>query len=261
VDGKPIAYARLNWDDELNGPRRYFSGGNILPEWRRKGIGTAMLAHNEARLREIAAGHPAELAKVVDMAMADNQKGAMALAEKHGFKQERYFFLMLRPLDAPIPEAVIPEGLELRPATDAQMRQIWEAENEAFRDHWGHVEGTEEIYQRWVSDPMQDPTLWKVAWDGDEVAGMVLNTLFKEENEKLGVKWGYTDPICVRRPWRRRGLARALILESLQMWKDMGFEHAALGVDTQNPSGALKLYEDAGYQVDERWIVYRKPME
>ena len=103
--------------------------------------------------------------------------------------------------------------------------------------------------------------MWQVAWEGDQIAGMILNHVLKEDNAKLGVNWGWTDPISVRRPWRRRGLARNLILESLKVLKAQGFSQAALGVDTQNPSGALTLYETSGYRVEERWIVYEKPME
>lgn len=112
-----------------------------------------------------------------------------------------------------------------------------------------------------MTSPHRDPSLWKVAWDGDKIAGMMVNIVNQKKNEKLGVNWGWTDPICVRRPWRRRGLARALILESLKELKAMGLRYAASDVDTQNPLGALKLYEDSGYVVEQRWIDYRKAME
>lgn len=261
IDGQPIAYCSLSLDDEMDGPRVYNSFGFVHPDWRRKGLGTALLAYNEAHLREIAKRHKEERQKVLRVWSADTQKGANTLYEKAGYQPLRYFYLMLRPLDEAIPDAGLPKGLEVRPIAREQFRQIWEAMNEAFRDHWGHTEGTEQDYKRWATHPRRDPGLWKVAWDGDEVAGMVLNEINKEENAKLGVNWGWTDPICVRRPWRRRGLARALILESLATFKALGFSEAALGVDTNNPNGALRLYESCGFQADENWTVYEKALE
>ena len=82
-----------------------------------------------------------------------------------------------------------------------------------------------------------------------------------DENSRHNRLRGYTEDVCVRRPWRRRGLARALLARSLQVLRERGMTEAALGVDTENPSGALRLYESLGYRPVQRWTVYRKPME
>lgn len=87
---------------------------------------------------------------------------------------------------------------------------------------------------------------------------MVLNFLDEAENEEYQRKRGYTEGISVRRPWRRRGLARALLTRSLKMFQDMGMTEAALGVDTQNLSGALRLYESVGFQPVKKLTIYRK---
>ena len=168
---------------------------------------------------------------------------------------------MTRPVSAPIPDAPLPDELEVRPFEESHNRPIWEALDEAFRDHWGYVQGTEEDYQRFLNSPTRKTDLWKVAWDGDQVAGMFLNNNFEHENVEFNRKRGWTDPICVRRPWRRRGLAKALIAESIQMFRDMNFDDTALGVDTNNPNSALKLYESMGYQLDKTWLAYRKSLK
>jgi len=90
---------------------------------------------------------------------------------------------------------------------------------------------------------------------------MILNVVNADENKKLGLRWGWPDQICVRRGWRKRGLATALILESLNMLKDRGFEQAVLHVDTQNANGALGLYESNGFKIEEQTNDYRKVME
>jgi mycothiol synthase len=106
-----------------------------------------------------------------------------------------------------------------------------------------------------------DPSLWLIAWDGDEIAGGVINSIYKDQNEALGLQRGWLDNVFTRRPWRRRGLARALIGRSLLLLRERGMTSAALGVDADNPQGALGLYEQAGFAVHDRFTAWRKPME
>jgi ribosomal protein S18 acetylase RimI-like enzyme len=132
---------------------------------------------------------------------------------------------------------------------------------EARRDHWGYVMPAEQDYERWTQGRLFAPKLWKVAWEGEQVAGMVLNRLDREQNRKYQRRRGYTQDIFVRRPWRRRGLARALLVQSIGMFGEMGMAETALGVDTQNPSGALGLYEGMGYAEVKRHTFFNKGME
>jgi ribosomal protein S18 acetylase RimI-like enzyme len=149
----------------------------------------------------------------------------------------------------------------VRVVQPGQVRAVWEAMQEARQDHWGHVPPTEQDYERWLTGRLFVPHLWRVAWDGDQVAGMVLNRLDQAQNEQYGRRRGYTQDIFVRRPWRRRGLARSLLVQSIEMFREMGMEETALGVDTQNPSGALTLYESVGYRPARCHTFFNKPME
>ena len=158
---------------------------------------------------------------------------------------------MQRPIDLPLGEHPLPAGLEIRPVDPSQYRAIWDADQEAFRDHWGYTEPTEEMYEAWQKDRLFQPQFWKVAWEGDQVCGMVHNFYDPVENETYNRKRGYTEEISVRRPWRGKGVAKALIAESIRMFREMGMDHTSLGVDSQNYSGALKLYLSIGYAVDE----------
>jgi ribosomal protein S18 acetylase RimI-like enzyme len=167
---------------------------------------------------------------------------------------------MVRPLSEPIQEKSLPPGLEVRPVALEQYRAVWDANQEAFQDHWGYSPAKEEDYQRWLNESIFQPDLWQVAWDGGQVVGMVLNFVVEPENEEYGRKRGNTEFICVRRPWRKLGVASALITRSMKMFKEMGMTEAALGVDTQNLSGALRLYESLGFRQVKRHSTYRKPM-
>jgi ribosomal protein S18 acetylase RimI-like enzyme len=99
-----------------------------------------------------------------------------------------------------------------------------------------------------------------VAWDGDQIAGQIRGYINTDENERFGLKRGWVENISVRRPWRRRGLARALISATIEGLRERGMTEAALGVDTQNVTGALHLYESVGFRPVSKSTTYRKAM-
>jgi mycothiol synthase len=260
VNGETVAFSRVWWTQEDDGCRLYKALGFVHPDWRRKGLGAAMLCYNEDRLRAMAGAHPAGEKRFRTWA-TDREYGALALFACFGYEPVRHYIEMVRPIDAPLPAAPMPPSLDVRPVEPGHIRAIWEAKEEALRDHWGYAPATEQDYERWTRSRLFAPHLWKVAWDGDQVAGMVLNRLDEAQNEKYDRKRGYAYGIFVRRPWRRRGLARSLLVQSIEMFGTMGMEETGLGVDTQNPSGALHLYESVGYRMTKRHTFFDKMLE
>ena len=117
------------------------------------------------------------------------------------------------------------------------------------------------LLESWIDQPTFDPTLWVVAYDGDEVAGGVINAIHPFENEALGINRGWLHSVFTRRAWRRRGLARALIARSLVLLKERGLDEGVLGVDADNPTGALGLYEKIGFVTFERSTAWRRPFD
>lgn len=259
VNDATIAFSRVWWVEE-DAARLYISLGFVHPAWRRKGLGAAMLRYDEDHLRAIARAH-ATRKKIFRVWATDQEYGALALFAQTGYTPVRHYILMSRAIAAPLPDAPMPEDLQVRPAQPDHIRAIWDAQQEVRRDHWGYRPATEQDFQRWTTSRLFAPELWKVAWDGDQIAGMVLNRIDREQNAQYNRQRGYTQDIFVRRAWRRRGLARALLTQSIQMFKQMGMEETALGVDTQNPHGALNLYESVGYREYKRHTFFNKPME
>jgi mycothiol synthase len=257
VDGRVVGYGESN-RQVRDGVAIYWTFGAVLPEFRRRGIGGSILHANEARGREIAAGHEDAGGRAFGSWVNEREGGANELARSQGYEPIRYGFTMIRPSLDDLPTAELPDGLEIRPVEPDQHRVIFEADNEAFRDHWGHREATDDDFATTFASPDLDTSLWRVAWDGGEVAGCVMSWIWKAENETLGVRRGWLEHISVRRPWRKRGLATALIVSALDGLRDRGMTDAMLGVDAENVTGALGLYEKLGFRVKDRSTNYRK---
>jgi mycothiol synthase len=232
--------------------------GWVRPEWRRRGLGRALLHWTELRAAEVARVDGRPPTRALSAWPDQTQVGATALYESEGYEIVRYGFMMVRDLAEPIPDLALPTGLEIRPVVERDHRRIWDADTEAFRDHWDAAERVDADFEAWYATPGIDTGLWRVAWDRDEVAGSVMTFVWQVENETLGLSRGWLEHISVRRPWRRRGLASALIAEALLALRAAGLREAALGVDAENTSGALRVYEALGFRRVRTDVSYRK---
>jgi mycothiol synthase len=253
-----VAYSRVWWDDEVDG-RVYKLVGFVDPEHGGRGIGRTLLGWSEARLREIAVDHDVST-RLVQAFVGDANEAATALIRDAGYEPVTYMAEMVRATVDDLPDRPLPEGLEIRPVREEDIRTIWDADMEAFKDHWGYVEPTETEYERFRAYPYLDPSLWKIAWDDEGVAGQVKSFIDTAQNEAHGRKRGWTEQISTARRWRRRGVAKALIVESIRELAARGMTEVALGVHTENPTGAYQLYQSLGYELSRTWTTYRKPL-
>ena len=152
------------------------------------------------------------------------------------------------------PAVTFPDSIELRPfVKDEHAIAVWQADNEVFRDHWGSHDSTfEDWAHRKFGNPNFDPTLWMIAWDGDQIAG------FSQNRFRKGIGWIGT--IGVRRPWRKKGLGLALLQHSFGEFYKRGTTTIGLGVDASNPTGATRLYQRAGMYVASEFATYEKEL-
>jgi mycothiol synthase len=262
VDGALIGYGKVNWEREANGTWIYQHVGWVLPVWQRRDIGGAMLGWQEKRLREIATGHTAPGERCFESwaSEAPDQAARKMLLVTHGYTPQRFEADMLRDLEN-IPDATLPDGIEVRPVLTEHLRAIFEAENEAQGASGAHADTLDAEFEKFANDPLNELSLWRVAWDGDQVVGMVRNHIDHDENREFKRKRGWTEHISVRQAWRRMGIARALLCRSLHILREHGMTEAALGVNTQNPHQAFRLYEDVGFRRIALFAFYRKPVE
>jgi len=255
VDGTLIGYAGMERREEDSGDFLHLIDLYLVVAWRRCGLELAMQRHMESCIRSGAtSSEPDDVHHWFVSKVPETYQTLVETLRFLGYAPVRSFFEMQRPLlDDSLPEAVLPTGLTLRSPLPEHYRAIWEAGEECFRDQQDHVAPSEESYRAWVATPSLDPSLWLVAWDGDQIAGAAINVIYESA-------WGETDDLFVRRPWRKQGLGSALLVGSLHLFKARGLTTAGLGVDAENVSGALGLYERLGFRPYQRLTSYRKPM-
>lgn len=173
----------------------------------------------------------------------DVVRGAVEAA---GYRTVRHSYTMRIELDeAPAP-ASWPDGVEVRSmAGDDDVRRAYDTYVESFADAWDFNAEPYEEFRRWqVEQEHFDPSLWFLAEDGGELAGISLC--------RLRADTGWVSMLGVRRPWRRRGLGEALLRHSFARLYGHGMHAVELGVDAESPTGAVRLYERAGMHVARR---------
>lgn len=261
LDGRLVGYVRtVRWVD-ADGTLAQGQVGFVHPAYRRRGIGGVLLRWVEQRQAEVARAHGAP-ASVHHVFVTEGEAGRAAMLRGAGYAPARHFLLMQRPTLDDIPDFALPDGFDVRPVEPAHWRPIFDAHMDALRGLWGVAPPRPGDYERWTTLPTFQPQLWQVAWHTatDQVAGQVKPFINAEQNTTQNRRRGETEFISVGAPWRRRGLARALVVSALRALRDAGMNESALGVDANNPSEATRIYEDCGFRVTQRNAVYRKPV-
>jgi mycothiol synthase len=213
----------------------------VDPAARGRGLSEYLLELCEARAVEQLSASDPQGKGALGVWSHNSDPARIELFERHGYQRVRTFLRLDRHLTSAVEAPVWPSGITVRTFRRAQDEaRVHAAVEEAFRDHFRPAEmDLEEWLEFRFSRDDLDTSLWFVAWDGEEVAGAVLAF-----ETPVG---GYLDELCVRRPWRGRGLGRALLLQACAELRRRDQPLAYLGVDAANPTGALHLYESAGF--------------
>ena len=230
----------------------------VRPEFRRRGIGRALMERLWLRAQELSGRFGGQ--KILLGAWAfDTRQAAIELFTRFSMRPVRYFFEMRHDLGAPIPSLQMPSGLQLLTwAERPDDRAIWAADEEAFADHWGHKPDSFERFEQRVNSGRLNREFSLIAWGGDQVAGGVLNDFGAASVERRGKNMGWVGMVFVRRPWRKRGLGRALLVASLLKAREAGHASVGLNVDAENLTGAVRLYESVGFAVAARRVAYQR---
>lgn len=252
-EGRMIGYGDCGFTPETGHGQ---SAGGVHPDFWGQGLGTRIIELTEQRIRaRLDAEAAPELPVSLQRATIDQNRSALRLFDRHGYRHVRDFYTMNILLDQPIDAPPLPVGLELRPFdAERDTHAVYETHQETFQDHWNyHREPFEEWEHYLLKAEDVDTSLWLIAYEGDEIAGIALNSAFA-----VGSDTGWVSTLGVRRRWRKRGLGTALLRQSFARFQQRGFAKAGLGVDASSLTNAVALYEHAGMHVLRRLCAYRK---
>lgn len=246
-DGSLVGYGRVRL---LRGHSvvRTAIGGGVHPAHRSDGLGSDLLAWQVRRARDLIATQSAGPARI-ETYVEDDMPEHADLLQAAGFSPLRYYTEMLRDLSVEIPTTPLAASLTLQPWSSELEDEVHRAHEEAFADHWADEDAPSEM---WVEHREHFMPQWSFlvmdrSTDRTRVAGYLLSSSYEQDWEALGYRLGFTELIGVRRAWRGRRVATALLTAAMKAYQRDGMQYAGLGVDTENPSGAYGLYEHLGY--------------
>ena len=234
--------------------------GRVHPAYENMGVGTYLLAWGQERSKKVLDEIPTELRFAPRVGIYRQADASKKLFEDMGYRRIRSSYTMRINMDAPPPAPQWAEGITLRtynPETD--LESVYRAVDESFSDHFGHIEtpfeeGVERFKHFSTGYEGFDPSLWFLAMDGNEVVGMSLCRKNSYDNPDVG----WVNTLGVRRAWRKRGIGLALLRHSFGELYRRGKRMAGLGVDAENLTGALRLYENAGMHVHLAFDLFEK---
>ena len=257
--GRPAGWGKLGTAPNLEAVQDAGLHMRVHPDYRQYNLESAILAWAEARAREV--GQARRKPVRLRAGSKDFDTRTLDLLARHGFAPNRYFFQMACPLDAPIPAPQFPAGYTLRACREDELAEWVACFNESFIDHWNHHPTTVEQRQNWLDHRAyrRERDLVAIAPDG-RIAAFCFCWIDPAYNARNGRNEGWIEVLGTRRGYRKIGLGRAMLLAGLQRLQADGVNPAVLGVDAENPTGALRLYESAGFVKESTWVNMAKDL-
>lgn len=249
-DGKLVAAAAV----EIEGYINYYPLACVHPDYSGRGIGTYLLHMMEQWIIDHLPLSPHNVRIISFVGTSHKNLAAQQLFEHEGYQLIRRFWRMQIEMDEPPQQPTLAEGITIRPYIVGQDdHAVFEMIEEAFQDHWEHLPST---FEEWEEGQLKqynfDPTLWYLACDGSRIVGGAL-CRYRE-------KIGWVGRLAVLRPWRHKGVGMALLLHAFNEFYHRGTRQVELVVDSENLTGAVRLYERAGMHVAQENIAYQKVM-
>jgi mycothiol synthase len=255
--GGLVGHSRLSPRAPANGAISVGVDGTVHPDHRNQGVGSELLARSVERARAYVAERGADLRCSITVSAPSGNTDLAGIVEGLGLRPERYQFVMLADLRSPLPEGAggVPEGFVLSTWEDQDPEEIRDAHNRAFVDHPGFTAWDAEMWSPWVWDSRALSLLARD--ETGSIAAYVQTSEYDAVAEATGIREAYVAKVGTAATSRRRGLASGLLRVALQRYREAGFDRAALDVDSENPTGALGVYERVGFRTAQRWTNYR----
>ncbi len=259
-ENKLIAYAELR--DDANPPVHPYVWFSVDPDFEDQGLEDYLIDWGEKRSLQVLDRVDSDLRVAMRSHSYHVVESSKKAKENAEMKQIRHSFRMMIEMDEPPPEPDWPDGITLQaydPEKDAYA--VYQVDEEVFQDHFGYVkEPEEEAFEKFMhfmtGAETYDPSLWVLAMDGEEIAGICLCRKYGDEDQDTG----HISVLGVRRPWRRKGIALALLQHAFGEFYRRGKRKVDLGVDAESLTGATDLYIQAGMFVLRQFDLYEKEL-
>ena len=262
MDCAMVGYGVVSWRKNLVDVDRLNTDAAIGPAGRRRGLGRVLMTWMIDRARELHEEHHPDVADAeLNAGAISTNVGADALFTSLGFEECRYSFEMKRSFETPVPVVDVPDGLRLvafDPQYDEALRL---AHNEVFLDHWGSTPKDEETWKVWFTGSRAfRGNLSFLVLDGEQIVSYANGFEYEADTAVTGIREIYVGQVGTVRSHRGRGLAAVALAALMREAERTGFKRASLGVDAENPTGALGLYERLGFEQGKKWTTYRLPL-
>jgi len=255
LDGRPVGIVNARVDKMREEKKGFIRTLGVVPEYRRRGIGRALAEKAIENLKERGM-------ETIEAGAVMDKPEAIGLWESMGFKRVRIFSLMKKDL------GTIPSKIGENP--DVQLRKFQKGSsedlklvnwlsNEAFREHYNYRPDTIDETQYFLEqDPIFGDQEWLFTFLWGSPVGYVGVGIDQKYNEEKNTRCGWILSIGVLKPNRLKGIGARLMIEGMKLLKAKGMTEAMLGVDDQNPTRAIKLYEKVGFRAARKEIAYQR---
>lgn len=237
--------------------------GGVDPAYRGRGLGTALLDWAAAAAGPLHVDRYPGRPLTVQCGFPVADRPAAELFERHGFAPVRYFRKMTRGLDpADLPPVRVPPSFEIVPYHADLDEPMRAAKDEAFREHWDVTPSTPEQWRSHFTGPDFRPALSPLAVSAgtSQIAGLIITHESAAETAATGRRDAHLNNVGTLPHARGRGVASALIATMLRAASEQGYDTASLDVDSENPTGAIGVYEKSGFAVVDTWVTYARPI-
>ncbi|MEU9201257.1 GNAT family N-acetyltransferase [Streptomyces sp. NPDC048332] len=250
-NGGVVGYSTIRRWLERDGTWLYLHRGYLLPEHRSQGIGSAMLNWAESRIRQLVQQHGTAQTAVLGANVMASQHDATALLLDSGYRRVFSLVELELPDLRQLPDGKpLPAGIRVGAVDPRSYRAAWKTVVDSYADA--------AFTERWTFESFlatADPTCWRAAWDREDMAGVALCSIRRQD-----ATVGEVEELSVRKESRRLGLGRALLLDGLRCLREHGAETARLYTGTANPHRSYDLYEGVGFRRQNEHVRYRKPI-
>ncbi|QMU66982.1 GNAT family N-acetyltransferase [Streptacidiphilus sp. P02-A3a] len=267
--GLMVAYCGLMARSSADPEHRIWLQGAVHPEHRGRGLGGELL--NWAKRASVPfheqrfPGRPMSLFAHCAVKLP----AALAMFERHGYRQTRWFNGMeldlAKDLAEGLPQAGRPDGVVFVPFGPERSADALRVRNDSFRDHWGSTETSQEAWTHRLTSAVFRPEFTYLAYEqvggalGEPLA-LVLAEEYEARQRATGRRDLYIALVGTRRGARGRGLATALLTEILRRARAEGFDTASLGVDSDSPTGSTRVYARLGFRVTDTTVAQLLPV-